>query len=112
MRARAGMPGVRRVASFHGNLTTPLPAKAGEVRAREMVFHGAEDQRVGSVPDFQQEMRTAGVDWQFVTHGGAVPSFTVKAAGNDKSSGMGYDEKAGLRSWAMLGSFAAACLVD
>ena len=48
---------------------------------------------------FEDEMRKAGVDWQLVSYGGAVHSFTLKHAGNDNSKGSAYNEKADLRSW-------------
>jgi dienelactone hydrolase len=108
--ARAGSAGVRGVASFHGNLTAPQPAEAGAVKARVIVFHGADDAMVAkAVPAFEDEMRKAKADWQFVSFGGAVHSFTVKEAGDDKSKGMAYDEKADARSWAMLEAFLKEC---
>ncbi|MBK8100719.1 MAG: dienelactone hydrolase family protein [Planctomycetes bacterium] len=109
--ARAGMPGVRGVASFHGNLTSPQPAAAGAVAAKVIVFHGADDAWVNpGLPGFEKEMREAKADWQLVSFGGAVHSFTVKEAGNDKSQGMAYDAKADARSWSMLLAFLAECL--
>jgi dienelactone hydrolase len=108
--ARAGAPGVRGVASFHGNLSAPQPAEAGALQARILVFHGADDAGVGKgIPAFEDEMRKANADWQFVAFGGAVHSFTVREAGADKSKGMAYDAKADARSWAMLGLFLAEC---
>ena len=100
--ARSGAD-VALVASFHGGLGTPVPAKAGELKARIVVFHGADDTFVNpEVPAFQDEMRAAKADWTLTAFGGAVHGFTVKAAGDDPSKGMDYDEKADLRSWRML----------
>jgi hypothetical protein len=42
-----------------------------------------------------------------VAFGGAVHSFTLKAAGNDNSKGAAYNEKADLRSWEMYKDFLA-----
>ena len=100
--ARSGAD-VDYVGSFHGALETPMPAKAGEIKARVAVFHGAEDTRINAqIPAFQDEMRAAKADWTLTSFGGAVHSFTVKTAGNDPSKGAAYDAKADARSWAML----------
>lgn len=75
--ARAGTE-VAAVVSFHGNLDTPLPAAADTVTAKVLVLHGAADPLVPpeQVAGFIDEMTAAGVDWQLVSYGGAVHSFT------------------------------------
>jgi dienelactone hydrolase len=100
--ARSGQD-VRAVASFHGNLSTPTPAEAGQVKAKVAVFHGSADPHVKPelVTAFTEEMNKARADWFLVSFGGALHSFTVKEA-NAPEQGMAYDEKADLRSWAML----------
>jgi dienelactone hydrolase len=106
--ARAGMAGVRGVASFHGNLATPEPAQAATLKAKIAVYHGADDAGVAKgIPAFEAEMRAAKADWQFVSYGGAVHSFTVKEAGDDPSRGAAYDAKADRRSWEALKLFLA-----
>ena len=104
--ARAGTD-LRGVASIHGNLSTPDPGDAKNIKARVIVFHGLEDKFVPDevVRAFHDEMKAAKVDYQFVGFGGAVHSFTVKEAGTDPSKGMAYDEKADKRSWTMLENF-------
>jgi dienelactone hydrolase len=103
--ARAGMP-LAGVASFHGGLATSKPAGPGDIKARVIVFHGAEDSFVAKeVPGFQDEMDKAGADWQMVVYGDAVHSFTVPAAGDDPSKGMAYNAKADIRSWEALADF-------
>jgi dienelactone hydrolase len=108
--ARAGME-VRFVASFHGGLGSPVPAGKGQVKARVLVCHGADDPYVKAeeVGKFEEEMRRAGADWQVITYGGAVHSFTNEAAGSDPSKGVAYDAKADARSWEALMSFAREC---
>jgi len=104
--ARAGLD-VVAVASFHGNLSAADPAK--EIKARVIVFHGAEDKFIpkDQIAAFEDEMRGAKADWQFVSFGGAVHSFTVKEAGDDPSKGMAYHPRADERSWSMLRDFLA-----
>ncbi|MCC6445004.1 MAG: dienelactone hydrolase family protein [Armatimonadetes bacterium] len=95
--------------SFHGNLDTPDPADAKNIKAKILVLHGANDSAVPpeQVAAFMDEMRKAGVDWQFVAYGGAVHSFTNPDSGSDKSRGAAYDEKADHRSWEAMKSFFA-----
>lgn len=75
--ARAGTP-LKGFVSFHGNLDTPNPDDARQIKAPVLVLHGAEDPAVPQeqVDGFIAEMRAAKVDWQLVSYGGAVHSFT------------------------------------
>ena len=94
------------VVSFHGGLSTPAPADARQSKARILALHGADDPFVpaAEVAAFEQEMREAGVDWQLVSYGGAVHSFTDwNATGVMK--GAQYNEKADRRSWESMRSF-------
>lgn len=103
--ARSGTD-LKGVASFHGSLDTPEPAKPGAIKAKVLVLHGAEDHHVNpQVEAFQDEMRKAKADWQFTAYGGAVHSFTVPEAGNDPSKGAAYNEKADQRSWQAMQDF-------
>lgn len=64
--------------SFHGNLDTPDPADTRNIKAPVLVLHGADDPAVPQeqVEGFVAEMKAADVDWQLVSYGGAVHSFT------------------------------------
>ncbi|MBI5115148.1 dienelactone hydrolase family protein [Candidatus Poribacteria bacterium] len=106
--ARGGAD-IAGVVSFHGNLDTPNPADAKNIRARVLVLHGADDPHVSAeqVAAFQKEMRDAKVDWQMVYYGRAVHSFTNPEAGNDPSAGAAYNEKADKRSWEAMKAFFA-----
>jgi dienelactone hydrolase len=97
------------VVSFHGGLSSPAPEDGRNIKAKVLVLHGADDPTNSpeNIAAFQQEMRAGGVDWQMVSYGGAVHAFTQKAAGNDPSKGVAYNERADRRSWqAMLDFFA------
>ncbi len=104
--ARSGAD-VAGVVSFHGGLGTPLPAGKGEVKARVLVLHGAADPHVPpeEVQAFTKEMEESGADWQLVSYGHAVHSFTNPAAGDDPSRGAAYDAKAAARSWEQMQLF-------
>ena len=104
--ARSGSD-VRGIVSFHGGLGTEDPSEAKNIKASVLVLHGADDPFVPpeEVKKFQDEMRQAGVDWQMIFYGGAVHSFTNPDAGNDKTKGTAYQEKADRRSWQAMRDF-------
>jgi len=95
--------------SFHGDLSSTAPDDAKQIKGKVVAYHGADDPFVpaAQVAAFEEEMRKAGVDWQLVAFGGAVHSFTLKAAGSDNAKGSAYNEKADLRSWEMYKGFLA-----
>ena len=98
--ARSGAD-VRSVVSFHGGLSTRAHARAGEVRASVLVCPGAEEPCVS--PEhrraFEEEMASAGADWQMHVYGGAEHGFTHRDAG---APGVKYDAAADARSWAAM----------
>lgn len=108
--ARAGAD-IAGVVSFHGSLDAApgMEAKAGEVKAKVLVLHGAEDpySPTEQVVALGKELTEAKADWQLNLYGGAVHSFTQKAAGNDPSKGAAYNEEADKRSWAAMRMFFA-----
>lgn len=104
--ARSGAD-VDGVVSFHGNLDTPQPEDAEQIQAKVLVLHGADDPLVPQeqVTAFKKEMQDAKVDWQMVSYGGAVHSFTNPDAGNDPSQGSAYNAQADRRSWEDMKQF-------
>jgi dienelactone hydrolase len=65
------------IATFHGNLSTKLPAAKGAFKGPVLVMNGAEDSFVPQeqIQSFMDEMRKADADWEFVNFGGAVHCF-------------------------------------
>lgn len=98
--ARSGAD-VKGVVSLHGNLDTPDPADAKNIKGQVLVLHGAADPHVPmeQVAAFQQEMHAAKVDWQLDMYGGAVHAFTDLRAGSDPSKGAAYDASAAGKAW-------------
>jgi dienelactone hydrolase len=74
--ARSGAD-IDGVATFHGNLSTKQPAKPGAIKGPVLVMNGAEDSFIpaAAISGFENEMRAAKADWQFVNFGGAVHCF-------------------------------------
>ncbi len=79
--ARSGAD-LKGFVSFHGNLDTPNPADAKNIKAPILVLHGADDPTVSDeqLDGFVAEMKAAKTDWQLVSYGGAVHSFTNPVA--------------------------------
>lgn len=92
---------VKAIVSFHGGLDSPKPADGAKIKGRVLALHGADDPFVKDeeLAAFEKEMRDHKVDWQLIKYGGAVHSFTEKAAGNDNSKGAAYNANADARSW-------------
>jgi len=104
--ARSGSD-ISGVVSFHGNLDTPDPSVAENIKCEVLVCHGAADPYVpmDQVSAFFDEMNGAGVDFQFIAYGSAVHSFTNPNSGSDPSSGVAYNPDADRRSWKHMQMF-------
>jgi len=104
--ARDGAP-LRGVVSFHGGLETQQPAAAGQVKAKVLVCHGADDPFVppAQVNAFAEEMTKAGADWQVISYGGTVHSFTNPAANSIGTPGLAYNKQSDERSWKAMREF-------
>ncbi len=104
--ARSGAD-IAGVVSFHGNLDTPNPKDANNIKSKVLVLHGANDPYVPEeqVKAFKNEMKQANVDWQLISYGDTVHSFTNPAAGNDPSKGAAYNEVSAKRSWEAMKQF-------
>lgn len=98
---------VAGVVSFHGNLSND-PAFKDNIKAKVLVLHGADDkfEPPEQIAGFQQEMRDAGADWQFMSYGGAVHCFAIPSA-DGKVPGCKYDERTAKRAFAQMHAFFA-----
>jgi dienelactone hydrolase len=97
------------VVSFHGSLRPPEEADSEKIKARLLICHGADDPLIPAehIEAFQAGLRKAGADWQMVSYGGAVHSFTNPGAGAAGIPGVRYDERADRRSWLYMQLFLA-----
>ncbi len=106
--ARSGA-NIAGVATFHGNLSTKLPAtKAGDIKTAVLVMNGGDDKYVSaeSIVDFQKEMQVTKADWQFVNFGGAVHCF-AEPDETGTVPGCLYHEPSYKRSMKMMRNFFA-----
>ncbi|WP_425501962.1 dienelactone hydrolase family protein [Phragmitibacter flavus] len=104
--ARSGAE-VLGVVSFHGNLGTPTPQDAKNIKCPVLVCHGADDPYVpaAEVEAFKKEMDDAKVTYEFIAYPDAVHSFTQKNAGSDNSKGAAYNSRADAKSWVSMQRF-------
>ncbi len=104
--ARAGAD-LQAVVSVHGDLTSPKPAAAGDIKAAVLALHGAADQvSPKSQRDaFEAEMTAAGVTWRMLLFGGVIHAYTD--VGADVPGIARYDEPASRVSYDTADAFIA-----
>ncbi|MEL1263712.1 dienelactone hydrolase family protein [Pseudoxanthomonas putridarboris] len=92
------------IVSLHGGLATDLPAE-GAVESPVLVLNGADDSYVSAaeIAAFEDEMKGAGADWQFVNFSGAVHCFAESDANNPP--GCVYHERSAKRAYRMMADF-------
>ncbi|MDH5710469.1 MAG: dienelactone hydrolase family protein [Gammaproteobacteria bacterium] len=95
---------LKGVSSFHGSIATKNPVKKGDIKAAVRVFNGAADPFVKEeqVAALKEEMKNAGVDFEFVNYLGVKHSFTNPDADeNGKKFGLPleYNAEADSDSW-------------
>lgn len=95
------------VVSFHGNLDTPNPADAKNIKGSLLILHGADDPYVppAQIAAFEKEMKTAKVKYSITKYPGAVHAFTNPVAGSDKSKGAAYNADADAKSKVAMKNF-------
>ena len=103
--ARSGAP-ILGTVCFHGNLDTPTPEDAKNIKGKILVLQGADDAYTKPVvPALEKELSDAKVDWQLIEYSGAVHGFSNPSNGNDNSKGIAYNQNADKRSWKAMRSF-------
>jgi dienelactone hydrolase len=98
--ARGGAD-LKAVVGFHPRLATVRPHDAKHITGKVLVCVGTDDPLipVDERLAFEDEMRTAGVDWRINLYGGAQHSFTHPWADTVDLPGLKYDRLSDERSW-------------
>ncbi len=111
--ARAGAD-LAGVVTFHAALNTPRPEDAKNIMGKVLVLHGADDPLApdAEVLTFEKEMRDANVDWQLISYGNTVHSFTNWDLDSDHSKPAAYSAKSDARSWAAMRTFFEEIFAD
>lgn len=107
--ARSGAD-LRGVVSFHG-LFRPSEVPNEKIRAKILALHGHDDPMVppDAVLALEQELSSAGADWQIHAYGGTMHAFTNPDA-NAPQNGMQYNPIAAARAWSSMKNFLAEVL--
>ena len=98
---------VQAVVSMHGKLTTPQPAKRGDIKAAVLAVHGAADPVAPKAERdaFEAEMTAAGACWALLTFGDLCHAFTDP---QENTPGVAvYDEPATRHGYALAHAFIA-----
>jgi dienelactone hydrolase len=107
--ARDGID-LKGVVSFHGSLSTAKTAQKGSIKTKILVCNGGADKFISQsdIANFKQEMKTAGVDFRFLSYKGATHAFTNPAAtdlGKKFNMPIAYNKKADMKSWKEMRNF-------
>lgn len=98
--ARSGAD-VKAVVSYHGLLTTTMPAKPDSIRAHVAVYTGAKDPYAPAahVKAFRAEMAAANARYDITVFSEAYHAFTDPAANRSTVPGLKHDAVAERVSW-------------
>jgi len=104
--ARAGAD-VQAVVSLHGDLTSPIAAKPGDIKAALLVVHGAADPVAPKAQRdaFENEMEAAKASWQMLTFGHLLHSFCEPEANVPGIAE--YNEPAARQTYRLIDQFVA-----
>ncbi len=99
--------GLNGVVSFHGALPAADPAQAGQIDAKILICHGADD---GFVPEaqidaFREPLDEVDADYQIIYYAGATHSFTNPGADDRGIDALRYNPSADRRSWQHMQMF-------
>lgn len=104
--ARTGAD-LKAVVTFHAsNVSAKDEADNKKIKAKILICDGAADTFVSKEEreKFPKQFNDAKLDWQFISYGSAVHSFTNKNADSFNIPGVKYDANADKRSWAAMKS--------
>lgn len=102
--ARSGVGGdaLKAIVCFHtSNLTASNPSDNRNIKGQVLVCHGDADQFVkpDMIPNFEKQMRDAGILYSIERYPGAVHAFTNPDADKYNLPSVGYNKEADERSW-------------
>jgi dienelactone hydrolase len=106
--ARSGRPhteDLKAIVTFHASTIAAKDAASNaNIKGSVLICHGADDGFVKpeQIEQFYEQMKAAKIDFQFVSYGGAVHSFTNPDADKFNIPGVKYNIAADKRSWAAM----------
>lgn len=93
--------------AFQGPVDLPQSTELKHMRARLLIFHGADDPHIKKrkLRQFQEILSRSDCDWQMVVYGNAAHGFANPKAGTYNRKGMAYSPRAAQRSWGYTKKF-------
>ena len=109
--ARAVVPEVKGVVSFHGLFMPPELGPQSPITSKVLVLHGFDDPLAPpeAMVALQHELTEAQADWQLHAYGNTAHAFTAEAA-NKPEQGLAYQPDSARRAWATTQAFLEDCL--
>lgn len=101
-------PELKCVVAFHPGMSGPVALPEKDDRkipnCKVMVCAGANDPLIPNSAQvkFVELMNAAGADWQFLSYGGAMHSYTDRSVDAMNTPGFKYDARTDRRSWAAM----------
>lgn len=106
--ARSGLThtsNLKAIVAFHAStIAAGKPEDNANIKGSVLICHGQEDFFVKpeQITGFHEQMKSAKIDYQFLSYGHAVHAFTNPAADKAGIDGVKYDAAADRRSWAAM----------
>ncbi|MBU1001299.1 MAG: dienelactone hydrolase family protein [Proteobacteria bacterium] len=103
---------IQAAISFYGYLDTPHPANPGDIRAKVLALHGAQDKVVtmDHLAQFEGEMVLAGADFKTVVYPHAGHAFSNLSAQPNSASGSFPCKATHADAWAEMLALIRSCL--
>lgn len=106
--SRSGLPhtqNLKAVVAFHAStIAAKNPDDNKNIKGSVLICHGQDDTFVKpeQITGFHDQMKSAKIDYQFISYGHAVHAFTNPAADKAGVDGVKYNAEADRRSWAAM----------
>ena len=98
---------INGIVSFHGSLPVADESSFGKIRTRMLIAHGNADPFIPReiVSKFQDTLDEANADWNMITYGNVLHSFTNPKADTRDMAALKYDKQADEHSWRAMQHF-------
>jgi len=98
---------INGIVSFHGSLPIADESAFGKIRTRMLIAHGNADPFIPReiVTRFQDTLDRANADWNMITYGNVLHSFTNPKSDTRGMAALKYDKQADEHSWQAMQHF-------
>jgi dienelactone hydrolase len=98
---------INGIVSFHGSLPVADESAFGKIKTRMLIAHGNADPFIPReiVTKFQDTLDKADADWNMITYGNVLHSFTNPKSDSRGMAALKYDKQADEHSWQAMQHF-------